>query len=1320
MSRIAQTGEFFVVGGPVQPDRACYIERPTDEMLRQSIRDQQFSYVVGPKASGKTSLMARTIRRLRAEGQLAAVVDLTQIGARGESAEAGRWFYSIAYRIVRELRLKVDLQTWWQDKSILMSEQRLTEFFWEIVLANTTTPVTIFFDEGERALELPFSRELFAALGACYEGRATEPDFLRLNFVVLGVATPRQLSRGLSLPLFEDGRAIRLQDFTLEETHHLAQGFASDETTAKDALARIHYWVKGHPYLTQKIARAAARRNGTVENVDAVVRERFLSQGARDEEPLLNHICSLLTERGTVNRRALAELGKVGKGTTIVADPDSQVHEFLNLAGVVTTIGDGYLTYRNRLFKEAFTSHWIGSALPFDWRGSAIATAVLAVMILVPLWYTQYFPRPYIDTLSTVTDDLDLALETHGRLRRLPGFAGTADGLLADVMRRRSESAQSYSEILAADEVLRALPAQTELADEILGAYWLRRAGEAVHGERRDEALVYASLASTGQAAAASELLNGLIDDDYPALARSFRFAVRPAHWRVDWSMQELTVVDEAQRGQRISVSDDAAVKSTARLTALQHVPVSRELGVDEPGSAGAFLFQIELEHPEEQQIMISLEAPSGAQVSFRLPPGEAARREIRVTERSELSALADEERRGVWRLTLVDQAEGSVGRLSRWGLLFAEELRGWEDVPEQGLDIPDPVRTDQIDVELSDDGRFGAARPSRPGAVGTLTLWDLTTGTPLGDIQLEAEPSFLAFTRDAPRLITVAGSTLRLWDTNSGGSVSRIVTQTEYVSEPAVGLDGEYIAIAERLETGGILYSLLRAADGELVSSVEGISGVRDWLLGPRARYLIVVGPSRLVRVMDPRRGEMLYDLPHQRDTERILASPQGDLVLSVDAEGDIFVWNFDGSENGELGGKRVGTTVDPQSVSVAADGSTIAYEAAHGHVVVRSLISDSIPLSARIHHADDGLMTAVSTDGQSLLTGSGSLLQLWQTSDVAPSAIVDDGISVMALDASGQLAALGFRGGHVQLRTTAQLQEEINSDRGIAYIGHQGAVASIDVDSANGVIASGGRDGLVRIWNLASGVPTAPFMRHPEGPIRDLELSGDGRWLASAAEYSARVWGTADGALALEVPVNGTALSVGIAPNSSTIAVGDSAGNLFIAPIASAARARSGRAQDAVTALAFTPDGGRLATGDRSGRIQLWNASAARPIGTALVLPHPVRWIGFSADGEALIAQTDHWVHRVEVAAARLTVTGSRLTRLNAATGAAVLGSAGEALRLVGGGGLGAAYLEEVDWQQSFQRPGALNDAVLERDWPRLLGLELNELAAITGQSY
>ena len=143
MARVVQTGEFFVVGGPVQPDRPCYIERESDKALRQGIDDRQFCYVLSPKASGKSSLMAHTIRGLREEGQLAAVVDLTQIAARGEGTEAGRWYYSIAYRILRELRLKVDLQSWWQEKSVLMNEQRFGDFFWEIVLTNTTAPVTI-------------------------------------------------------------------------------------------------------------------------------------------------------------------------------------------------------------------------------------------------------------------------------------------------------------------------------------------------------------------------------------------------------------------------------------------------------------------------------------------------------------------------------------------------------------------------------------------------------------------------------------------------------------------------------------------------------------------------------------------------------------------------------------------------------------------------------------------------------------------------------------------------------------------------------------------------------------------------------------------------------------------------------------------------------------------------------------------------------------------------------------------------------------------------------------------------------------------------
>ena len=84
-----------------------------------------------------SSLVARSARELRKQGYLTAVVDLGQTVGRDGDSEAGRWYYGIAYRIVRDLRLAVDLQHWWQEKKPLSPLQRLNEFFWEIVLANT-------------------------------------------------------------------------------------------------------------------------------------------------------------------------------------------------------------------------------------------------------------------------------------------------------------------------------------------------------------------------------------------------------------------------------------------------------------------------------------------------------------------------------------------------------------------------------------------------------------------------------------------------------------------------------------------------------------------------------------------------------------------------------------------------------------------------------------------------------------------------------------------------------------------------------------------------------------------------------------------------------------------------------------------------------------------------------------------------------------------------------------------------------------------------------------------------------------------------------
>ena len=555
-------------------------------------------------------------------------------------------------------------------------------------------------------------------------------------------------------------------------------------------------------------------------------------------------------------------------------------------------------------------------------------------------------------------------------------------------------------------------------------------------------------------------------------------------------------------------------------------------------------------------------------------------------------------------------------------------------------------------------------------------------------------------------------------WDTATGSPVARLATQTGFLLPPAVGANGDYIAIAEQLALQASLYSLLRTADGELVASVTGLAGVRDWVLGPQARYLALIGPTRDVRLMDPRRGEILAELPHDRDPVRLIPVETGDLLISVDDGGDIFVWYLGNTDAVAPERRRLGITVDSESVSVAADGSAVAFEALHGHVVTRDLTGVSEPLNLRVHRRNGGIRTRLAPDGNQLMTAGGSLLQLWRREDQGPGSGADLNLSALVLDRAGRIAALGFRDGHVRVLTASQLESGSESVEGVDYIGHQGGVSSIAVDASLGAVVSGGDDGLIRIWDIASGAPLAPFMRHVEGPVHAVALSPDGRWILSAAESSARLWNAADGELSGEVLVNGAAMSVTFSPQADRFAVGDSTGNLFIASPTGSPPLQSARAQDVVLTLAFSPDGTTLATGDASGRVQLWDPLTAQVLGESRGFLHPIRWVGFSEDGGYLVAQTDHWLHRLIVVEESLIVSDSRLLEVGLEAGAALATPRGEQLRLVGGRGLGRLMYYEFSLDQPAAEALPAGAALLGRDWSDLLGLTLDSTGAVVAR--
>jgi len=98
--------QFYVVGGTVNPDSPSYVVRQADQELFDHVMAGDFCYVLTSRQMGKSSLMARTAKRLSEAGLHTAIVDLTQIGTEKEKQSADQWYYGVAHRILRETRIR--------------------------------------------------------------------------------------------------------------------------------------------------------------------------------------------------------------------------------------------------------------------------------------------------------------------------------------------------------------------------------------------------------------------------------------------------------------------------------------------------------------------------------------------------------------------------------------------------------------------------------------------------------------------------------------------------------------------------------------------------------------------------------------------------------------------------------------------------------------------------------------------------------------------------------------------------------------------------------------------------------------------------------------------------------------------------------------------------------------------------------------------------------------------------------------------------------------------------------------------------------------
>ncbi len=420
------------------------------------------------------------------------------------------------------------------------------------------------------------------------------------------------------------------------------------------------------------------------------------------------------------------------------------------------------------------------------------------------------------------------------------------------------------------------------------------------------------------------------------------------------------------------------------------------------------------------------------------------------------------------------------------------------------------------------------------------------------------------------------------------------------------VNLDGSAeLALAARPSP---IHALDWSADGARVAAIHGDGHVEVWAAsgpgerafvahrapGPAVRFdpsgdrLVTASEDGAARVWSARSGALLFDLTHRGRVLSATFGPGGRSVLTSEFEGRVAVrWSLP-----ERGGLRLrGHGAWVHDVAFSPDGRRLASSSRDGTVRIwetargverRVLRGHEGSVYAAAFSPDGAQLASVARDGRVIVWDSargGAIRTIEAHADaiydlawidrerIATASLdrsvrvfrvadgertfVHAGAAMFSLGARDGWLAAGDENGAVLLFRMDALGEPARLE------GHQGQVNAVDLAPGGALLASGGVDGSVLLWEPATGRLVRTLVELEHGII-DLSFSPDGAQLVTASEdATARVWDVATGHL-----------------------VGTYEGH-----------------SDQVRSAAFSPDGRRIATGSADQTVRLWRTRARTP---------------------------------------------------------------------------------------------------------------------------
>jgi len=369
--------------GSLPQESPTYIERDADNQLFEALKERKFCYVLESRQTGKTSLSIRTGKRLEELG----ICYLYHYMGKNNPKNSEEWYKEQIIEIMKVLLInrKVDLlnenttlkdvstkdvstklEKWWEARP--GSNLRKYEDFIEgHLLENIRGDIVFCIDEIGSVINFPFpTDEFFEFIRGCHEDRRSKPQYSRLTFCLMGLASIDDLIRNKNenTPSFNIGTSVTLSPFptdlnnekSLKTMQPLLNGGIEDISTFQEILN----WTGGQPFLTQKICGLIVKKRQSPHpqftNVEEVVISEIINNWQDD-----THFTRIQAKLVNNKEKALERLNlykEILEKRQINYDNRSEEQTALRLSGLVLK-NEGKLKPYNRIYEQIFNQSWV-------------------------------------------------------------------------------------------------------------------------------------------------------------------------------------------------------------------------------------------------------------------------------------------------------------------------------------------------------------------------------------------------------------------------------------------------------------------------------------------------------------------------------------------------------------------------------------------------------------------------------------------------------------------------------------------------------------------------------------------------------------------------------------------------------------------------------------------------------------------------------------------------------------------------------------------------------------------------------------------------